>query len=189
MEQVREASVRILDLLNATELVVYQNNTTNYGSSYFPGGGSAAPGGGAGRGGPRSYGEASGYGGGSAQHSYGADAYGPYAGQPGAPQPGAPAYGAPDPYGAQPGYAGREEVLTISVPDELVGAIVGKGGVTILELQRQSGARIQISSKGEYVPNTTDRIVTITGPRSATQQAHYLVSRRVQQAQSQPKRT
>lgn len=57
MEQVREATVRILDLLNATELVVYQNNTTNYGSSYFPGGGSAAAGGGAGRGGPRSYGE------------------------------------------------------------------------------------------------------------------------------------
>lgn len=55
----------------------------------------------------------------------------------------------PDAYGGAGGAyggaaGGREEVLTISVPDELVGAIVGRGGITILDLQRQSGARIQV---------------------------------------------
>jgi len=48
-------------------------------------------------------------------------------------------------------------VLQIQVPDKAIGAILGKGGAVLRELQQQSGARISISKRGEYVPGTTNR--------------------------------
>lgn len=51
----------------------------------------------------------------------------------------------------------------VLVPDSLIGAIVGRGGKTLNELQQQSNTRIRISQRGEYVPGTRNRIVTIRG--------------------------
>ena len=47
--------------------------------------------------------------------------------------------------------------ITVAVPDALIGAIVGRAGRTITELQAYSGARIKISQRGEFVPGTTNR--------------------------------
>ncbi|XP_077999215.1 RNA-binding protein Nova-1-like isoform X2 [Glandiceps talaboti] len=75
----------------------------------------------------------------------------------------------------------KDSTLEIEVPETLVGAILGKGGKTLVEFQQCSGARIQISKKGEYVPGTRNRRVTITGNPLATQTAHYLITQRVTQ--------
>uniref|UniRef100_A0A3Q4HM21 K Homology domain-containing protein n=1 Tax=Neolamprologus brichardi TaxID=32507 RepID=A0A3Q4HM21_NEOBR len=64
----------------------------------------------------------------------------------------------------------------IAVPENLVGAILGKGGKTLVEYQELTGARIQISKKGEFIPGTRNRKVTITGSQAATQAAQYLIS-------------
>ncbi|XP_067170555.1 RNA-binding protein Nova-2 isoform X2 [Apteryx mantelli] len=72
-----------------------------------------------------------------------------------------------------------KELVEIAVPENLVGAILGKGGKTLVEYQELTGARIQISKKGEFIPGTRNRKVTITGPPAATQAAQYLISQRV----------
>lgn len=70
-------------------------------------------------------------------------------------------------------------MVEIAVPENLVGAILGKGGKTLVEYQELTGARIQISKKGEFIPGTRNRKVTITGSQAATQAAQYLISQRI----------
>ncbi|XP_059806910.1 RNA-binding protein Nova-1-like isoform X1 [Hemitrygon akajei] len=74
---------------------------------------------------------------------------------------------------------GSKDVVEIAVPENLVGAILGKGGKTLVEYQELTGARIQISKKGEFIPGTRNRKVTITGSAAATQAAQYLISQRI----------
>ncbi|XP_067830928.1 RNA-binding protein Nova-1-like [Heptranchias perlo] len=74
---------------------------------------------------------------------------------------------------------GAKDVVEIAVPENLVGAILGKGGKTLVEYQELTGARIQISKKGEFIPGTRNRKVTITGTAAATQAAQYLISQRI----------
>ena len=81
------------------------------------------------------------------------------------------------------GAAGASTQLQLQVADNMVGAIVGKGGSTINELQQYSGARIKISQKGEYVPGTSNRTVTITGNPAAVQTAQFLLTQKVQLVQ------
>lgn len=71
--------------------------------------------------------------------------------------------------------------ITVAVPDALIGAIVGRAGRTITELQAYSGARIKISQRGEFVPGTTNRLVTITGHPNAVTTAQFLVTQKVQE--------
>jgi len=51
----------------------------------------------------------------------------------------------------------------VSVPDEFVGAMLGRSGENLAEIQRLTRTRINVSRKGEFVPDTRDRIVTISG--------------------------
>jgi KH domain len=68
----------------------------------------------------------------------------------------------------------------ILVPDPMVGSILGRGGRALSELQIQSGTRIKISQRGEYMPGTRLRIVTIQGPTGqAVWQAQYIMSQRM----------
>lgn len=59
-----------------------------------------------------------------------------------------------------------QQVLSvkISVSDTMVGAILGKRGQTLTELENQSGTKIKISQRGEFIPGTNNRVVTISGP-------------------------
>jgi len=79
--------------------------------------------------------------------------------------------------------------LEMNIPDQLVGAILGKGGKTVNEFMQYSGARIQITQKGEFVPGTNNRKVTITGDPNATQIAHFLITQRLQQVESERQMT
>ena len=77
--------------------------------------------------------------------------------------------------------------VEMHIPDALVGAILGKGGKTIVEFINYSGAKIQFSGKGEYVPGTNDRILTIEGDFTSTQVAHYLICQKIIQAEVETK--
>lgn len=68
----------------------------------------------------------------------------------------------------------------VLVPDTLIGSILGRGGRTLNELQVHSNTRIRISQRGEYVPGTRNRIVTIRGPTAhSVSLAQYMMSQRM----------
>lgn len=79
---------------------------------------------------------------------------------------------------------GSKETIELSVPESLVGAILGKGGKTLVEYQEMSGTRIQISKKGEYIPGTRNRKVSISGKPPGPQTAQYLITQRLITVQS-----
>ncbi|KAJ1479209.1 hypothetical protein T484DRAFT_1628917 [Baffinella frigidus] len=76
-------------------------------------------------------------------------------------QPGAPASVNTKPYTSdQTQYM---VTMRLGVPDMSVGGLVGKGGCIVKELMQLSGAHIKVSQKGDNVPGTNNRIVTIVG--------------------------
>jgi len=79
------------------------------------------------------------------------------------------------PQPTQPGFAAQ-----VLIPDNLIGSILGRGGSTLNELQLHSNTRIRISQRGEYVPGTRNRIVTIRGQTAnSVSLAQYLMSQRM----------
>jgi len=76
--------------------------------------------------------------------------------------------------------APAQTTVTVAVPDEHIGAVVGRGGRTITEMQQLSGVRIKISDRSDYVPGTRNRKVTLTGTPEAVQIAQFLISQKVQ---------
>ena len=73
--------------------------------------------------------------------------------------------------------------VTIGVREEDIGAVLGKGGAMIAEIQRASGARVTVSQREEFQPGSNNRIVTIEGPPPAAETAQLLVMRCVEQHQ------
>ncbi|XP_034232677.1 RNA-binding protein Nova-1 isoform X2 [Thrips palmi] len=74
--------------------------------------------------------------------------------------------------------------VDIEIPELIVGAILGFGGRSLVEIQHLSGASIQISKKGQYAPGTRNRIVTISGMPNAIQTAQYLIEQRVSEEEA-----
>ncbi|XP_047307137.1 protein BTR1-like isoform X1 [Impatiens glandulifera] len=68
---------------------------------------------------------------------------------------------------------------TIGVADEHIGVVVGRGGRNLTEISQVSGARIKISDRGDFIPGTSDRKVTITGSQRAIRVAEAMVSQKV----------
>lgn len=69
--------------------------------------------------------------------------------------------------------------VTVAVPDEHVGAVVGKGGVTMNEIMRVAGVTIKLSDRGDFVEGTTNRKLTISGGTDAVLAAQHLISQKV----------
>ncbi|KAL6707380.1 PAB1 binding protein [Coniothyrium glycines] len=117
----------------------------------------------------------------------------PYgAGSPGRAPYGGPA--APTPYGghhaaapvahgaahgAVPNAAMPGQPLTqqIFIPNDMVGAIIGKGGAKINEIRQLSGSVIKIN---EPTDNSNERLVTITGTQECNQMALYMLYSRLE---------
>ncbi|KAL7676102.1 hypothetical protein ACOME3_002358 [Neoechinorhynchus agilis] len=70
---------------------------------------------------------------------------------------------------------GPNETLTMQLPDYYAGSIIGTAGKGITLMQQKTGAHIHVSSRGHYVPGTTNRMVTITGTADACLQAQDLI--------------
>lgn len=99
---------------------------------------------------------------------------GPYV--PG-PQP-TPARGGPPTAPAPVGGAMPGQPLTqqIYIPNDMVGAIIGKGGAKINEIRHLSGSVIKINEPQE---NSNERLVTITGTQECNQMALYMLYSRL----------
>ncbi|XP_051509653.1 heterogeneous nuclear ribonucleoprotein K-like isoform X2 [Myxocyprinus asiaticus] len=79
------------------------------------------------------------------------------------------------------GYGGRSNcsdvegpVITtqVTIPKDLAGSIIGKGGQRIKQIRHESGASIKID---EPLQGSEDRIITITGTQDQIQNAQYLL--------------
>ncbi|KAI5063977.1 hypothetical protein GOP47_0020647 [Adiantum capillus-veneris] len=74
--------------------------------------------------------------------------------------------------------------IVIAVPDECIGAILGRGGKTILDIQQSSGVHIRISERGDFVPGTTHRKVTISGSPECIYAAQQIIMQKISQSPS-----
>ncbi|KAL1460724.1 hypothetical protein WDU94_012676 [Cyamophila willieti] len=53
--------------------------------------------------------------------------------------------------------------IKILVPSYAAGAIIGKGGETIAQIQKDTGSKIKMSKANDFYPGTTDRVCLISG--------------------------
>ncbi|KAG5327759.1 HNRPK protein, partial [Pseudoatta argentina] len=77
--------------------------------------------------------------------------------------------------GNQGNMSGNKTSTQVTIPKDLAGAIIGKGGARIRKIRSDSGAGITID---EPLPGSNDRIITITGIPSQIQMAQYLLQQR-----------
>ncbi|KAI5288781.1 RNA binding protein, heterogenous nuclear RNP-K like protein [Ascosphaera acerosa] len=68
-----------------------------------------------------------------------------------------------------------EEIKTqnISIPSDMVGCIIGRGGSKISEIRQRSGARISIAKASH--DNSNERMFTIMGSQAANEKALFLL--------------
>ena len=71
---------------------------------------------------------------------------------------------------------GKQCVMKFGIPENLAGAVIGRGGSGIKEITGATGASIQVAQKGDFMPGTENRLVTITGIYNAVQSAQHYVS-------------
>lgn len=115
------------------------------------------------------------YGGAQAGGAYGAPMQ-PHQGghHAGGPQAHGAAHGQPAHGGAMPG--GTPLTQQIYIPNDMVGAIIGKGGQKINEIRQVSGSVIKIN---EPQDNSNERLVTITGTEECNRMALYMLYSRL----------
>ncbi|XP_034026338.1 heterogeneous nuclear ribonucleoprotein K [Thalassophryne amazonica] len=70
----------------------------------------------------------------------------------------------------------------VTIPKDLAGSIIGKGGQRIKQIRHESGASIKID---EPLEGSDDRIITITGTQDQIQNAQYLLQNSVKQYSGQ----
>lgn len=80
-----------------------------------------------------------------------------------------------------PADQGAKDSKNVEIAEVIVGAILGPGGRSLVEIQQMSGANIQISKKGTFAPGTRNRIVTISGSAAAIGNAQYLIDQKIQE--------
>ncbi|MCP9263063.1 Heterogeneous nuclear ribonucleoprotein K [Dirofilaria immitis] len=73
------------------------------------------------------------------------------------------------------------QTTQVTIPDELGGAIIGKGGSRINRVREESGAQIEVEPHRD---NGGDRIITISGTREQIQAAQYLLQQCVRTSEA-----
>ncbi|KAB2576210.1 PAB1-binding protein 2 [Lasiodiplodia hormozganensis] len=116
------------------------------------------------------------YGAGSPRHAYtGAGPHQPQQyGAPHVAQPGHAGQPAQPMQGMMPGQPMTQQIF---IPNDMVGAIIGKGGAKINEIRQLSGSVIKIN---EPQDNSNERLVTITGTQECNQMALYMLYSRLE---------
>lgn len=72
----------------------------------------------------------------------------------------------------------------ILVPTRIAGALIGKLGIWIDQIQRMSGCRMQVSLPAALFPGTQDRMVVISGEKGCLESGIDMVLNRVREKQS-----
>lgn len=70
-------------------------------------------------------------------------------------------------------YNASASALQMLVPDDRVGIIIGKGGVTVKDIQNRLRVRVQIPQSADIGTNPPMRTISIVGTPEAQQQAKY----------------
>ncbi|OTA97907.1 hypothetical protein M434DRAFT_26305 [Hypoxylon sp. CO27-5] len=103
----------------------------------------------------------------------------------------APHVGGPHPHGGPPtqpmhggAIAGAPITQQIYIPNDMVGAIIGKGGQKINEIRQISGSVIKIN---EPQDNNNERLVTITGTDECNRMALYMLYSRLGEPPKKPR--
>lgn len=115
-------------------------------------------------------------------HYGGSPAVGGYGGV-GPQQPQQPHAGGPQSHAGPPAQPmqgvlpGQPLTQQIFIPNDMVGAIIGKGGAKINEIRQLSGSVIKIN---EPQDNSNERLVTITGTAECNQMALYMLYSRLE---------
>jgi len=74
--------------------------------------------------------------------------------------------------------SGPPTTVVVAVPDEHVGAIIGRSGATISEMQQVAGVSIKVSGKEDVVAETRHRKITVSGPSDGVAIAQYLIQQK-----------
>ncbi|KRT85964.1 K Homology domain containing protein [Oryctes borbonicus] len=74
----------------------------------------------------------------------------------------------------------NQQTHEMTVPNELIGCIIGKGGTKIAEIRQISGAMIRISNCDDRESGVTDRTITISGNPDSVALAQYLINMSVE---------
>ena len=82
-------------------------------------------------------------------------------------------------YGGQGGGRDDETSILVTIPDALIGAVLGRGGRTIAEVQVASGCRIKVSDRDDFFEGTRNRKVVISGSTEGVQMANYLLTQKL----------
>lgn len=69
----------------------------------------------------------------------------------------------------------EQSMFKMLISDNAAGAIIGKSGKTISELQTQSNARIKVSQTADFYPGTNERTILLTGPIHTVLEAQELI--------------
>jgi heterogeneous nuclear rnp K-like protein 2 len=116
----------------------------------------------------------------SAMHFGGSPAAGGYGGvgpqQPHQPHAPTQSHAGPPAQPMQGLVPGQPLTQQIFIPNDMVGAIIGKGGAKINEIRQLSGSVIKIN---EPQDNSNERLVTITGTAECNQMALYMLYSRL----------
>ncbi|KAL4237339.1 RNA-binding protein Nova-1 [Mactra antiquata] len=71
--------------------------------------------------------------------------------------------------------------LKILVPSIAAGAIIGKGGETIAQVQKDAGARVKMSKANDFYPGTTERVCLIMGIPDAVRKVHNFIMEKIRE--------
>ncbi|KAI8473692.1 MAG: hypothetical protein J3K34DRAFT_173419 [Monoraphidium minutum] len=58
---------------------------------------------------------------------------------------------------------GQQIVAKLLISNAAAGSVIGKAGQTIEQIQKNSGARVQLSRAGEFYPGTSERVLLLSG--------------------------
>jgi len=76
--------------------------------------------------------------------------------------------------------ANTHQTHEMTVPNEIIGCVIGKGGSKIAEIRQISGAMIRISNcEDRDAPANLDRTITISGNCESVALAQYLINMRI----------
>ncbi|KMZ01116.1 poly(rC)-binding protein 3 isoform X7 [Drosophila sechellia] len=81
---------------------------------------------------------------------------------------------------ANPANRAQQQQHEMTVSNDLIGCIIGKGGTKIAEIRQISGAMIRISNCEEREGGNTDRTITISGNPDSVALAQYLINMSVE---------
>lgn len=69
--------------------------------------------------------------------------------------------------------------ITVPIPDDQVGQIIGKEGTTIKQIKNLVNVDIQISKRGDFLPGTNNRACQISGTPDAVNLAQQVILQRL----------